>query len=568
MKISKYPIASLPLQPSGTLAGVQSPGTANAKTVQVQNQQIANYALTYLGSYSVVGFGATLNGVTNDTAAILTTIAAVAALPSGGVVFIPPGTPLVTAGLISVTSSNVIIVGAGTQLTTVITAGTTGAVIAYTGTSGSYLEHSGIQNLSIGRSGAPGIGSNSHGLEMTYCNFALVQNIKSYNSVYQFYFTDVITSTVQNCYAFRTLTYQGAGDLYCGFRLISTGTLGNQSTKFINCTSVASVTDGVPFAGTGYGFWVDGTAPHDVIFENCEGDGSTYGILLDGSANSGTLNWSIKLVGFTADTFVTAGIAILNMTISDLISIIGGDTNSAATGATNAGISLTNVQGCAISTVELLGSNVGFDQGIYATNCQNINATGCEFKFVAYPIYCDNTGGVITSSSFCNNTIYTDAPTGSGGHTVVAAITVKGATLSNFNGNTIKSRDAAGIASALVFSNSPSGLNIKNNTITATVTTPISVTGSMSNVNVRDNIGLNPISVISPAVPLTTVAQTNTFLADCWVYVSGAVTGVTINGVSLGISGTLVGQAFLVPAWQTIALTYSGSTPTWVWIGT
>jgi hypothetical protein len=66
-----------------------------------------------------------------------------------------------------------------------------------------------------------------------------------------------------------------------------------------------------------------------------------------------------------------------------------------------------------------------------------------------------------------------------------------------------------------------------------------------------------------PAVPATTVAYTNAFGVDCSVYVSGGtVTAVAIAGTTTGLTS----GAFLVPAGQTITLTYS-SAPSWMWLG-
>lgn len=79
---------------------------------------------------------------------------------------------------------------------------------------------------------------------------------------------------------------------------------------------------------------------------------------------------------------------------------------------------------------------------------------------------------------------------------------------------------------------------------------------------IRDNVGYNPVGPLTPpAVPLTTVAQTNTFNLDCTVYVTGGtVTDIEIGGTSTGLTS----GAFRVPAGQTIAWVGSGA-PTWTW---
>lgn len=65
-----------------------------------------------------------------------------------------------------------------------------------------------------------------------------------------------------------------------------------------------------------------------------------------------------------------------------------------------------------------------------------------------------------------------------------------------------------------------------------------------------------------PAVPASTVALTNPYGQDCWVYITGGtVTVIKINGVTTGLtSGT-----FMLEATQNISTTNTGS-PSWVWV--
>jgi hypothetical protein len=67
----------------------------------------------------------------------------------------------------------------------------------------------------------------------------------------------------------------------------------------------------------------------------------------------------------------------------------------------------------------------------------------------------------------------------------------------------------------------------------------------------------------TPAVPASTVNQSNTYGASATVYVrGGTVTNITIDGVATGFtSGT-----FRVQAGGTINITYSVA-PTWFWYG-
>lgn len=78
-----------------------------------------------------------------------------------------------------------------------------------------------------------------------------------------------------------------------------------------------------------------------------------------------------------------------------------------------------------------------------------------------------------------------------------------------------------------------------------------------------NNPGYNPLAITAPAVPSSTVAYTNAFNADATVIVTGGtVTVIKIGAVTTGLtSGT-----FRVPVGQTITITYS-SVPTWKWFG-
>jgi hypothetical protein len=80
------------------------------------------------------------------------------------------------------------------------------------------------------------------------------------------------------------------------------------------------------------------------------------------------------------------------------------------------------------------------------------------------------------------------------------------------------------------------------------------------------NLGYNPRTVTTPAVPATTVVETNTTNVDVMVYLAGGTltAGTEVNGVAT-LGTTDIG--YFVPAGGTIKLTYSAA-PTWVWVGT
>jgi hypothetical protein len=88
-----------------------------------------------------------------------------------------------------------------------------------------------------------------------------------------------------------------------------------------------------------------------------------------------------------------------------------------------------------------------------------------------------------------------------------------------------------------------------------------------STAQVRDNAGYNPVgNITAPAVPATTVPRTNTFGVDMLVCVTA--NGATISAIAIGgVATGLTSGAFLVPANQTITLTYTVATPAWTWFG-
>jgi hypothetical protein len=103
---------------------------------------------------------------------------------------------------------------------------------------------------------------------------------------------------------------------------------------------------------------------------------------------------------------------------------------------------------------------------------------------------------------------------------------------------------------------------ITDNDLRGNLTGQVNQLGTVTSVVFRGNPGY-AISQPAPAVPNTTVTQTNTFGADCTVYVAGAtVTAVTVNGIATGLTG----GAFRVTALSTISLTYASGTPTWIWV--
>lgn len=69
-----------------------------------------------------------------------------------------------------------------------------------------------------------------------------------------------------------------------------------------------------------------------------------------------------------------------------------------------------------------------------------------------------------------------------------------------------------------------------------------------------------------PTVPATTVALTNPYQQDCFVFINA--NGATISNITIGgvATGLVAGGMVIVQATKTISISYTVATPTWVWV--
>ena len=104
------------------------------------------HAVTDTGGqvYNVKAFGAMGNGTTDDTTSIINTLTACA---SGGVVYLPPGTYLIS-NTINITNNNVTLMGAGAGATTIkAAAGSEGLAMIIVGNGTDTLAHTTIAKI-------------------------------------------------------------------------------------------------------------------------------------------------------------------------------------------------------------------------------------------------------------------------------------------------------------------------------------------------------------------------------------------------------------------------------------
>ncbi len=149
-----------------------------------------------------------------------------------------------------------------------------------------------------------------------------------------------------------------------------------------------------------------------------------------------------------------------------------------------------------------------------------------------------------------------------------ACIIVNNASVAATNGTVVSGNVmTSAITNGIVISKTTSDYNVVyGNIFTGVVTNPIVNSSTANNNKIFANPGYNPVGKFTsqPAVPSSTVAQTNNFGVDATVYVNGGtVTDVAIGGNS---TGDTLGGAYRVAAGQSITLTYSVA-PTWVWMG-
>ena len=105
---------------------------------------------------------------------------------------------------------------------------------------------------------------------------------------------------------------------------------------------------------------------------------------------------------------------------------------------------------------------------------------------------------------------------------------------------------------------------IASGSISGSTDNPVNFSATPVGLALHNIVGYNPTGPqTAPAIPTSASAYTNPFPFDCAVYVTGGtVTAVAIGGTATGLTS---GQ-FFVPAGETITLTYSAA-PTWTWFG-
>jgi hypothetical protein len=475
-------------------------------------EQIIASNITQGGTFNVKNYGATGNGTTSDKLAIATAMLAAIAV-GGGIIFFPPGTYIIDSPITAL-GSNLTFQGAGESSIwkcASTNTGTNGMMIASSST---------YSNITFKDMAFDGNGANlPDGSSRSDRKMIRIRNVTN----------------------FRMLN--------CSLHDARHGAIAEIS----NCTDL--LIQGNRF----YNIGVSAAFPCDALYAS---GNSRYRVM--GNIVNGT-------TGLNTDTaFAQDGVdhsSIIGNTIDGMTDGVSVSTSSALTSQDNIianntikGVGLTaNSYGVQVRQLGGVGAGVNLQDIIIANNVfENVNSAVWIEKADRVKV----TGNISTSIS--GTEMY---------HVKLntAAGTCNDLTIRN---NTF----SAGTRGIHFSSTGTYGGNmvVEENDFIGTTTPIFSLTSSAANNYVRDNPGWNPIGFFSgtgskpsnPAVPSSTVAQTNTFGYDATVFVTGGtVSQVTIGGRNTGVtlSAGQIAQ-FRVPSQQTITLTYSVA-PTWEWHG-
>jgi hypothetical protein len=222
----------------------------------------ANAALSQIGDLATnvtdAAYGATGNGVSNDTVAVQAAIDAVEAV-GGGVVYFPRGTYLVSSLTVP---ADVRLTGAGREATT-ITKSANGVLISLSGpstdaTGATHVKYAGIQDMTLNGNSLTG-----NLLQLYYANNLLFQNVHLTSN------NDVMVDTAE---------FWDSRFINCTFETV-TGAA-NSTTPMINLRNSA--------AAAGFGFSAD--TVNQIVFLGCRWENFTNGALRISAGTSNTNN--------------------------------------------------------------------------------------------------------------------------------------------------------------------------------------------------------------------------------------------------------------------------------------
>jgi hypothetical protein len=255
------------------------------------------------GWIDVTDHGAFGDGVHDDTSAI---IGAIALIPTAGnVLYFPPGTYWISAGL-SALPSDVMIRGAGSGASTILSTALSSSIVEIDGSSNITVTDIGLQYSGAAISGASAVA-------ITATTLAGSSNIR----VTDVMITDAhVAVLVQGSPAGGGATGEGCSDIFCsrvtitstasqasGFVIAGGSKTANKRLHFTDCAvKLGSET-------TAYASW-NVTNAASVFLENCASYGGSYGVYVN-TVNATDAVYSVQMSNCT---FESSGINAVNFT--------------------------------------------------------------------------------------------------------------------------------------------------------------------------------------------------------------------------------------------------------------
>jgi|HubBroStandDraft_6_1064221.scaffolds.fasta_scaffold00184_40 hypothetical protein len=475
-------------------------------------------------------FGAAGDGTTDDTAAIQAALDYVGSLPTGGTVFLPAGLYLLTSSLYW-RHSNVTLLGAGfgawngTQTSSALAANT----LYYTlgqGISKLWQTTPGANWITFDRTQFPDQNGRLHGIQIDSITFGGINNTG----------TGIYDEPADSATADDTIRI-----FRCYFYGMNNAIDISSDSPYIMDTFIECV------AGFGVKF---GTACINPTVRSCiVTDCGADGILI--SAGVARANIFGNLMGRNATGIMDLGNdsiiehnQITQMRIYGIAQGNSGGDTFAPTGQSNRSHVLNNKITSAASG-GLNGIFLHGNQGVVSGNS----------------IYANNSFSIGTfgdvDSLISNNFVYQTTDTGNDGIAVQSAAAI-------VTGNYVKTGVTTAASVGISIRGTASNVLVSGNNVVGTwgggAMTVAAAVGHVA----RNNVPYNPVGVVTPAVPASTVAVAAQPY-DRMFYVTDGALGCTMaiqNGPSVVIPATSFASVF-VPANKTVTPTYTNA-PTWV----
>lgn len=185
-----------------------------------------------------------------------------------------------------------------------------------------------LRDIYIGRTTAPSISSACSGVVMQYTIYAVLENVKSDESIFGFQVYGNVYAKIYNCYAARATAGAGGGaDRWYGFYLNgfnNIGAAGGNASIYLNyCTAGCNIAS--LQTGNSHGFYMD-AAFTDLFLESCETVSCNVGMTVIGNAPGGGIatNTDLQIKNPINDAFYQFGMYLKDVNQFGAVSITYG----------------------------------------------------------------------------------------------------------------------------------------------------------------------------------------------------------------------------------------------------